>query len=271
MYIVGELYNRRQDIHALFKGQQQGGISSPKEFPYVIIFTGEQGHAYGYKDGWNQDGLYYYTGEGQIGDQELRMGNKAILDHQKNGKELLLFQYEKTGLVRHVGQMECVGYHEAERPDRNGDPRKVLVFELVPVKRVEARVALEPRAAAEIENEARQLSLTEILARAKPKEKIQTTTTDRKKDYYERSEYLRFYALKRAQGVCEGCGQPAPFLNKAGEPYLEVHNVRRLSDGGPDDPAWVVALCPNCHSRAHHGQDGKELNEMLKNKGSLRG
>jgi len=121
MYIVGELYNRRQDIHALFGGQQQGGISSPKEFPYVFIFTGDQGHAYGYKDGWNHDGLYYYTGEGQVGDQGLRMGNKAILDHQKNGKELLLFKYEKTtGLVRHEGQMECVGYHEAERPDREG-------------------------------------------------------------------------------------------------------------------------------------------------------
>jgi len=267
MYIVGELYNRRQDIHALFGGQQQGGISSPKDFPYVFIFTGDQGHAYGYKDGWNHDGLYYYTGEGQVGDQGLRMGNKAILDHQKNGKELLLFKYEKTtGLVRHEGQMECVGYHEAERPDREGNPRKVLVFELVPVKIVEARVALEPRAAAEIEKQARQLSLTEILTRAKPNEKMQTSTTDRKKDYYERSEYLRLYTLKRANGICEGCGQPAPFLNKAGEPYLEVHNVRRLSDGGPDDPAWVVALCPNCHSRAHHGQDGKEFNERLKKK-----
>lgn len=264
MYIVGELYNRRREIHDLFGGQQQGGISTPSQFPYVFIFTGDQGHAYGYRDGWHSDGLYYYTGEGQIGNQELKRGNKAILDHQRNGKELLLFQYEGIGLTRFVGQMECVGYHEAERPDREGNPRKVLVFELVPIKSVEARVAQEPRAAAQIENEARSLSLTEILARAKPKEKMQTSTTERKKEYYERSEYLRLYALKRANGVCEGCGQPAPFLNKAGEPYLEVHNVRRLSDGGVDDPAWVVALCPTCHSRAHHGQDGKEFNARLK-------
>src|ERR1700746_1774493 len=24
---------------------------------------------------------------------------------------------------------------------------------------------------------------------------------------------------------------------------------RRLSDGGPDHPRWVVAVCPNCHRR----------------------
>lgn len=266
MYIVGELYNRRREIHALFGGQQQGGISTPSQFPYVFLFTGDQGQTFGYRDGWHSDGLYYYTGEGQVGDQELARGNKAILDHQKDGKELLLFQYEERRLVRFVGQMNCVGYHTAERPDREGNLRKVLVFELVPVKGVEARVAQELRSAALIEEEAKQLSLKEILDRVKPKEKTQATPIDRKKDYYERSEYLRIYALKRANGVCEGCGQPAPFLDKAGEPYLEVHNLRRLSDGGLEDPDQVVALCPTCHSRVHHGQDGKEFNEGLKRK-----
>lgn len=72
MYIVGELYNRRKEIHALFGGQQQGGISTPSRFPYVFLFTGDQGQAYGYRDGWHSDGLYYYTGEGQTGNQELK-------------------------------------------------------------------------------------------------------------------------------------------------------------------------------------------------------
>ncbi|WP_264319386.1 HNH endonuclease [Rhizobium terrae] len=26
-----------------------------------------------------------------------------------------------------------------------------------------------------------------------------------------------------------------------------------MSDGGPDDPKSIIALCPNCHRRAHHG------------------
>lgn len=44
----------------------------------------------------------------------------------------------------------------------------------------------------------------------------------------------------------------APFRTQDGQPYLEPHHIRRLSDGGPDDPRWVAGLCPNCHRRAHH-------------------
>ena len=77
MFIVGELYNRRKDIHEPFGGQQQGGICTPNRHPFVFIFTGKEGSAYGYKDGWNEEGLFLYTGEGQVGDQRLERGNRA--------------------------------------------------------------------------------------------------------------------------------------------------------------------------------------------------
>jgi 5-methylcytosine-specific restriction protein A len=48
-----------------------------------------------------------------------------------------------------------------------------------------------------------------------------------------------------------------------GKPYLEPHHIRRLADEGPDHPAWVAALCPNCHRRIHHGADGTEFNEEV--------
>jgi hypothetical protein len=35
----GVTYSRRSDIHDRFGGQQQGGISTPKGFPYVFLFT----------------------------------------------------------------------------------------------------------------------------------------------------------------------------------------------------------------------------------------
>ncbi len=35
-------------------------------------------------------------------------------------------------------------------------------------------------------------------------------------------------------------------------------------DGGPDDPRSVIAVCPNCHRRSHHGADGGDFNEQLK-------
>lgn len=30
-----------------------------------------------------------------------------------------------------------------------------------------------------------------------------------------------------------------------------------------DHPRWVAAVCPNCHRRVHHGQDGTEYNNEL--------
>src|SRR5262249_22878711 len=45
--------------------------------------------------------------------------------------------------------------------------------------------------------------------------------------------------------------------------YLEPHYLRRLSDGGPDHLAHVIALCPNCHRRVHAGADVATYNATL--------
>jgi 5-methylcytosine-specific restriction enzyme A len=83
------------------------------------------------------------------------------------------------------------------------------------------------------------------------------------RNVYRRSEDVRNYVLARANGNCEGCALPAPFLRSDRTPYLEPHHLRRLSDGGPDHPAHVIALCPNCHRRVHFGADGRTYNATL--------
>jgi len=61
-------------------------------------------------------------------------------------------------------------------------------------------------------------------------------------------------ALFRANGICERCKNPAPFIRKSnGEKYLEVHHIVPLSDDGLDKVDNVLALCPNCHRELHHG------------------
>jgi hypothetical protein len=90
-----------------------------------------------------------------------------------------------------------------------------------------------------------------------------TTTSSNTTAQYNRSEAIRDYVMARAAGVCEGCGNEAPYLGKDGEPYLHAHHVYELSEGGSDAPDTVIALCPNCHYRVHHGQDGEEYNEYL--------
>jgi 5-methylcytosine-specific restriction endonuclease McrA len=61
--------------------------------------------------------------------------------------------------------------------------------------------------------------------------------------------------LMRADGTCEECHSPAPFLRATdSSPYLEVHHRKLLSAGGEDTVANAVALCPNCHRKLHFGK-----------------
>ena len=65
MFEVGRIYNRREEIHAVYGGQQQGGISTPRECPLIFLFTGKSGKRYGYEDGWNSEGVFLYTERGR--------------------------------------------------------------------------------------------------------------------------------------------------------------------------------------------------------------
>jgi 5-methylcytosine-specific restriction protein A len=71
----------------------------------------------------------------------------------------------------------------------------------------------------------------------------------------ERDPGVRTWILRAAEGFCELCRQPAPFLDAEGVPFLEVHHVIPLATGGPDTITNAVALCPNCHRELHHGKE----------------
>lgn len=133
MFKTGEDYNRREDLHKKYGGQMQGGISTPSNHNFIMLFTSHSGEQYGYKDGWSEDG-FLYTGEGQEGDMTFIRGNLAIRDHEKHGKSLHLFEYVKTGHVRYVGQMAYTSHKIMKGRDINGNIRSVIVFVLRPVE-----------------------------------------------------------------------------------------------------------------------------------------
>jgi 5-methylcytosine-specific restriction protein A len=252
---IGRTYNRRTDIHGRFGGQQQGGIITPAQHPLVIIITGEEGLQHGYTDRFRPDGVFDYFGEGQVGDMQFRAGNRAIAEHSARGKGLLLFRMTTTGL-RFEGEMVCEGYHVESAPDRTGAKRNALVFELRPLEAIVETVELEPVAPYTTLHALRQLAFA---AADEPQHQPLHT----KRNVYQRSQDVRVYVLARANGKCEGCNSPAPFKRPDGSPYLEPHHLRRLSDGGPDHPAHVIALCPTCHRRIHAGADGQFYNAKL--------
>ena len=87
MFVPGQNCRRHQDIHEIYGGQRQGGISTPSGHPLIFIFTGESGETYGYRDEFRPDGTFWYTGEGQTGDMEMIRGKwkAVILCHLNDG------------------------------------------------------------------------------------------------------------------------------------------------------------------------------------------
>jgi hypothetical protein len=126
---------RRSTLHQRYGGNRQGGISSGRGSTEVLLF-GEGGDQHGYDDGWQPDGLYHYTGEGQRRDQQLVRGNKTILTHAQSGKRLRVFR-RASGTVTYVGEFRV----DPERPyftktvprTDSGTKRSVIVFRLRPV------------------------------------------------------------------------------------------------------------------------------------------
>mgnify|MGYP003835810837 CR=1 FL=1 len=117
--------------------------------------------------------------------------------------------------------------------------------------------------ARESEKDSERLSLLREKAEQDATSTVSTSVNTRGVTEYDRSDNVRAYVMERADGECEGCGEPAPFVNRDGDAYLHAHHVLELSAGGPDSPETVIALCPNCHYRVHHGQDWDAYNREL--------
>lgn len=86
-------------------------------------------------------------------------------------------------------------------------------------------------------------------AKGKPPKKIAT------REDYQRDPYVVIAAMNRSKGRCEmpHCSN-ALFLREDDTPYLEVHHIIPLGEGGEDTYANVAALCPHCHREQHFGK-----------------
>lgn len=107
------------------------------------------------------------------------------------------------------------------------------------------------------------LSLDELRRRALTRSKRTAPVAERTIVVRVRSAAVKAYILKRSCGRCEACRKKGPFLKDDGTYFIEPHHTRRVSDDGPDHPAHVIGLCPNCHRRAHHSADRETFNKLL--------
>ena len=93
-----------------------------------------------------------------------------------------------------------------------------------------------------------------ILARAK-KAKGKPSKKTVTREEFQRNLYVVAAAVIRARGKCEmpACSN-ALFFRFDGNPYLEVHHIVPLGEGGDDTFVNVAALCPHCHRELHFGK-----------------
>lgn len=112
-----------------------------------------------------------------------------------------------------------------------------------------------PVAAFEIDarEQVRQKDLPKPAGNPKPKSRRITIT------HFQRNASVKAWVLQQAGGVCECCEKQALFNGTDGLPYLELHYVRQLAEGGADAVANAVALCPACHSEIHYGANAQAL------------
>lgn len=256
---LGREYLRPELLSFLGSKQQQAGVLWGDDSPGCIIVTsgGRHGAKVGYFDEPLLDGSWWYFGQGRSGDHSLE--NQANRRLAEGLHTILLFttreptaaevrqrgNYQK--LFRFQGMFNACG-HEAVSPlegTRKGD--KLLRFLLLPVNG--SLPASVPDAAG---------SSTVAALRKQVEAAIQPSSATSRlaiAQYRQRSGLVKRYALLRAGGKCEACGSAPPFVDDAGNGFLEVHHICRLADEGIDAPENVAAVCPNCHRRAHYSAD----------------
>lgn len=152
-------------------------------------------------------------------------------------------------------------------PRRNIGPRNYpILIELVNefwARTGEEEATSDPR---KLNTRVRSLQFKPVVLQAKPPGGNATPARQpRENASFKRLAPVIAWVLHEAKGYCEACGEKAPFQDEFGLPFLEVHHVRPLAEGGPDQVDNAAALCPNCHRRLHYsGERSSYRTEVLK-------
>jgi 5-methylcytosine-specific restriction protein A len=241
------------ELKRMFQVGQSGGMRKSNATNSLVLVCNHVESLY--DDVW-QGNVLHYTGMGQVGDQDPNwLSNKTLTHSPTNGVTLHLFEVFTAKQYTYQGQVELAAAPTtAQQLDSQQQLRRVCVFPLR-LKAGEPR-QLEATQARDffldkVKRKNRLLSDAQLEQIARKQQPARPATSTVERVVYSRDPDIVVYALRRAQGKCELCAQPAPFLTREGLPFLEVHHIDYLAHGGSDTVKNVAALCPNCHRRMH--------------------
>ena len=127
---LGKVY-KRDDLISAFGGSFMRGINPCNKTHTIVITSVHTGNRI-YDDKLFDGRIMHYTGEGQVGDQTMTGGNKAILTAKERNVPIYLFVRFKRQEYTFFGEVILVDepYFENEK-DVNGNMRKVIKFPMV--------------------------------------------------------------------------------------------------------------------------------------------
>lgn len=209
-------------------------------------------------------------------DEELKASVEAYVEMQRGERAGRLFtkqQYYKE-LARALGRSEKTieyrmqnisyvlslmgrGWLTGLRPEKNIDAGVAVKIEKL-VGEIAGQKTI-PVAAFEIAVREKVSRKNLAVSRGNPHPKAKRVSVTQ----FRRDAAVKAWVLRQAGGICEGCEKSAPFIGTDGMPYLELHYVRQLAEGGPDMVSNAVALCPNCHREIHYGASAQALEAWL--------
>jgi len=257
--IAGSKYTN-DDICKAFLCSPRGGMRRSKRTNTLVLISNQKSI---YDGRWIENKLYY-IGMGSKGSQTLK-GNQNITLYESNtnGIDVHLFEMFRNKVNTYMGRVQLADKpFQEKQDDADGQLRQVWVFPLQLIDEGKpVRMDELERVFQDEYKESQQLSIEELKDRinktAKHPGSRESTTR-----VFQKSPYVKDFTLRRASGVCELCNQKAPFNKPNGKPYLEVHHIHQLADGGEDTTENAVALCPNCH-RMMHSLNRKSDIDML--------
>lgn len=127
---LGQVYKREELMNA-FKGAFQGGINICKATNTIVITSKHTGNRI-YDDKLFDGDVMLYTGEGQVGDQKMWKGNKAIYEAKDLGRDIHLFVRFKPTEYTYFGIVELVDEPRyVDEKDVEGNMRKVIKFPMM--------------------------------------------------------------------------------------------------------------------------------------------
>lgn len=253
---------KNKEISEIFNVSTTGGVRYSIKNNHLVLIQLIRDNPYSDTIDWKENTISY-VGTGQKGDQNFyKGGNKRIYNSLKDKTDIYFFISNEQNKYYYFGKADLVKTYNRTSPDVDDLLRNTVIFDL----KLEALNSIgEWSKLNKIYNQmydeqqvkenktAINKSTEQLIKSVKEYEFINTKTNKRitTSTVYHRNQYIVQLAKKFANGECQLCGHFAPFNDSDGQPFLEVHHIDWLSEGGKDGIENVIAICPNCHRKMH--------------------